>query len=76
MEAFEIVNGTLVRCHGEASDIRVPAGVTKIRTDAFANCPNLRIVRIDGALPQFSEDLLTNMGKALLLARAKGEAVL
>ena len=70
MEEFQIVSGWLIRYRGTAADITVPEGIRKICTDAFVDCPDLRIVRIDGALPQFSEDLLSHMGRALLLAPA------
>ena len=55
MESFEIENGRLLRYHGTAEDITVPAGVREIGEAAFEGCTALQSITLPQSLQEIGD---------------------
>ena len=60
MEDFEIRNGELIRYTGPGGEVTVPAEVTIIGQNAFANCTNLKKVTLPEGLTKIAADAFKN----------------
>jgi hypothetical protein len=49
---FEIKNNVLIKYTGRGGDVEIPAGVTKIGRDAFAECKNLISVKLPASVAE------------------------